>query len=345
MKKKGCKNLTYTQRLQIETLYNAKHSTKQIADILGLCVRTIQYELKRGEYLHTLKTNNFWSGTKTKQVKRYSAQIAHDNYKLACTSKGRPLKVGCDFEFVRYIENRVKNDKISACAVLGQIKRNNMPFKTRISKTTLYRYIEIGIFDNIKLDKRKKKPYRKVMKKAPKGTSIEKRPIEINQRNTFGHWEMDCVCGKNRATLLVLSERLTRKELIFKMENQKAISVVKCLNSLERKFGKRFKQVFKTITVDNGSEFSDYKSMEKSIYGKNTRTSIYYCHPYCSSERGTNERLNREIRRLIPKGSDLSRYSLEDIKKVETWVNNYPREVLGYATSEELFNIYMQAIA
>lgn len=157
---------------------------------------------------------------------------------------------------------------------------------------------------------------------------------------------MDCVCGKTKSVLLVLSERLTRKEIIFKMENQKAVNVVKCLNILERKFGKNFKKIFKTITVDNGSEFSDFIGMQKSCYGKfATRTQVFYCHPYCSSERGTNERLNREIRRLIPKGSDISKYSVKDIQHVEDWVNNYPREVLGFATSEELFNKHLQSIA
>ena len=345
MKKKGTKNLTYTQRLQIETLLNAKHSKSEIASIVGVSLRTIQREVKRGAYIHTTKQDDFWYGTRYIKKTKYSAQISHDKYKLACTSKGRPLKIGNDFEFVRYVEKRVKEDKISACAVLGEIKRHNMPFKTQISKTTLYRYIEIGIFDNLKIGKYVKHPYRKVMKKAPKGTSIEKRPIEVKQRISFGHWEMDCVCGCNKWTWLVLTERLTRKEIIFKMENQKAISVIKCLNSLERKFGKRFKQIFKTITVDNGAEFSNFHDMEKSIYGKNNkRTSIYYCHPYCSCERGSNERLNREIRRLVPKGSDLSKYSSEDVQKIENWVNNYPRQVLGFATSGELFNSYIQQI-
>lgn len=156
---------------------------------------------------------------------------------------------------------------------------------------------------------------------------------------------MDCVCGKTKSVLLVLSERLTRKEIIFKMENQKALSVVRCLNILERRFGKQFKKIFKTITVDNGSEFADYIGMEKSSYGHGKRTSLYYCHPYCSSERGTNERLNREIRRLIPKGSDIGKYTIQDIQRVEDWVNNYPREIFNYATSSELFEKHLRAIA
>lgn len=342
MKKR--KNLTFTQRLQIETLLNAKKSKKEIAKLLNLNLSTIYRELKKGAYEYTLKTNSFWYGIKTKKIIKYSAQIAQDRYNLVCSAKGRPLKIGNDYEFVKYMEKRVIKDKISPCAVLGEIKYKNIPFNTNISKTTLYRYIGMGLFPHIKLAKRKKEYKKTYFKRAPKGTSIELRPLEISQRTSFGHWEMDCVCGKTNSALLVLSERLTRKEIIFKMENQKSANVIKCLDILEKKFGSSFKTVFKTITVDNGSEFADYLGMEKSFYGKDNRTKIYYCHPYSSSERGTNERLNREIRRLIPKGSDISKYSANEIKKVEEWVNDYPREILGYATSSEAFSKQLQSL-
>ena len=105
--------------------------------------------------------------------------------------------------------------------------------------------------------------------------------------------------------------------------------VVKSLNRLERRFGNKFRKVFKTITVDNGSEFSDFVGLEKSIY-KGRRTSVYYCHPYTSCERGSNERLNREIRRIFPKGTDFTKVSEERVKACEDWVNAYPREIFGY---------------
>lgn len=152
---------------------------------------------------------------------------------------------------------------------------------------------------------------------------------------------MDCVCGSSNSTLLVLTERLTRKEIIMKMPNQKSESVIHSLNILETKYGKMFRKIFLSITVDNGSEFADSIALETSKTKRYKRTKLYYCHPYCSCERGTNERINREIRRLIPKGSDLSKYSDDDIQKVENWVNDYPREVLGYNTSKNLFNYYI----
>ena len=96
--------------------------------------------------------------------------------------------------------------------------------------------------------------------------------------------------------------------------------------------------------MDNGAEFADCDGMESSIRSKKKRTTIYYCHPYRSNERGTNERMNREIRRLFPKGTDFSNVSEEEIAKAEEWLNNYPRGVLNYHTPQELFDYYLSLI-
>ena len=352
MKKKGTKNLTYTQRLILESCLKAKLCKKDIAKKLGVSLATVYNEIKRGQFeKKVLSYTDYWGDKHYKTVVAYSPEIAQENYELGKTAKGAPLKVGNDFDFVRYVEKRVLEDKLSPCAVVGEIKRNKM-FRTVISKTTMYRYIELGIFLNIKMRDlpfgRRKKRYRKTTaKRAPKGVSIEKRPVEIAERKTFGNWEMDCVVGKKetKETLLVLTERLTRYEIIIKMNNRKAETVVKSLDKLERRYGRRFKTIFKTITVDNGVEFSDFVGIERSTYSdKQKRTNVYYCHPYTSCERGSNERLNREIRRLLPKGSDFSLFSDVDVKAVEKWVNDYPREIFGYATSSEMFSAQLLAI-
>lgn len=329
------KHLTWTQRLQLESFLMAKMPVKEICKILGVSNSTIYREIKRGKYERL-------DGATWIYHTAYSPDIAHEKYKRNLSAKGPELKIGKDFDFAEYIENRIAKDGYSPCAVLAEIKRSGMQFDTSICPTTLYTYIEKGVFGSLTLKdlpygKRKHHKRKVVAKRAPKGTSIEKRPVEIDKRNTFGHWEMDCVCGSTKATLLVLTERVTRREIIFPMKNQKADSVVSCLNTLERRFGKLFTKVFKTITVDNGSEFADYNGMQKSSYGKRQRVSIYYCHPYSSYERGTNERINREIRRKLPKGTDLSKVSANEIKAVEDWLNNYPRKILNYATSQELF--------
>jgi len=345
MLRKRNKNLSYTQRIQIETLYNSRCPRKKICEIVGIHKSTLCRELKRGAYERKSIYPDFWYGKRIYYKTSYSANIAQERYKRVCSAKGRPLKIGNDYEFVHYIERRVLEEKINPCAILGQIKRNKIAFKTSISRTTLYRYIRMGLFENITLVKRKPEYKKLIVKRAPKGTSIERRPEVINSRTTFGHWEMDCVCGSTKSVFLVLTERLTRKEFIIKMDNQKANSVVKCLDKLEKYYGEVFYKIFKTITVDNGSEFANFYGMERSIlYENKKRTLIYYCHPYTSCERGSNERMNREIRRLVPKGTDISKISEEHTKQIENWLNNYPKSVLHYATANELFNEQLRLI-
>lgn len=337
------KHLTKTSRLQLEAYLKINMPIKEIAEQLNVHISTIYREIKRGKC--ELLDYQF------RTYEAYSPDIAEEQYQTNLKDKGPDIKLGKDYAFVTYVEKRIIEDKLSPCAVLGEIKFNKLFFDTCITKNTLYSYIEKGFFPNLTIkhltmkSKEKKKRRNVVSKRPPRGTSIEQRPKEINDRNTFGHWEMDCVCGSTLSTLLVLTERLTRKEIIFQMPNQKAESVHHCLNILETKYGKMFRKIFLSITVDNGSEFADSIALETSKNGKSKRTKLYYCHPYCSSERGTNERINREIRRLIPKGSDLGKYTKEDIQKVEDWVNDYPREVLGFNTSKNLFNQYILSLA
>ena len=223
-----------------------------------------------------------------------------------------------------------------------------------ITKQTLYKYIYDGIFMRVTADnlaiKRKRKSYHKIHRKAKRaaaGTSIEHRPVDIDTREEFGHWEMDSVMGqqgKSKNALVVLTERKTRYEKIFKVKDHTAASVVKCINSLERKWGRLFSDIFKTITVDNGTEFADCEGIEKKDKKGKKRTEVYYCHPYCSAERGSNENQNRMIRRHIPKGTNFDRKTKKDIQKVEDWLNNYPRPMFGGRSSQELYEEEMRLI-
>ena len=183
--------------------------------------------------------------------------------------------------------------------------------------------------------------------RASKGDIIEKRPAEIAERTTFGHWEMDCVEGKKgtKKTMLVLTKRYTRYEIIRIMKDHTAASVIKALNGIERAYGANFSKVFQSITIDNGSEFSDYEGLERSCRRNGTRTKVYYCHPYSAYERGTNENINKMIRRFLPKGTDFRKVTAAYIQRVETWINNYPREILGFETSGSLFERYVAEAA
>lgn len=338
------KRMTYTDRLKLEALYNAHIPVKQIAKALGFSFQAIYYELKKGIYMHR---NTDWTETQ-----KYSCDKAQEKTDYAKTSKGAHLKLGNDYAFVNFVEKMIKL-KYSPAAILSIIKRDNLQFNTKVCRVTLYSYIDKGLFLNItnkdllrKGDK--KKTYKKVrIKKAPAGTSIEKRPDYVDYRNEFGHWELDSVVGKRKKgeVLLVLTERKTRYEIIYKAKDKTALSVVHFLNKLERKYKKHFSFIFKSITVDNGSEFSYYNEMEySSIYKNKLRTKIYYCHPYSAWERGSNEIQNAFIRRFLPKGTEFEFISQKQIDNIAEFINTYPRELFNFDNSLNLFLLELNKI-
>ena len=315
------KTLTWNDRLQIEAWLRVDTPIKVIAEQLGVHISTVYREIKRGQYEHL---NSDWT-TET----RYSPEISEQKKQDNLRAKGGDLKIGNDVEYANYLEYKVCVEKYAPGAILGEIKRNGLQFQTSISKTTFYRYIESGVFltltnKNLPIKKNKTEhKYDRVQraKRPPRGESIKKRPEEIATRLTFGHWEMDCVEGKKgtRKTLLVLTERKTRNEIIRLMNDKTAASVIKALNALEKQLGSElFAQVFQTITVDNGSEFSDYEGIEKSLIHKgHKRTKVYFCHPYSAYERGSNENQNRMVRRHYPKGYDFTNTTPAEIRKLE----------------------------
>lgn len=163
--------------------------------------------------------------------------------------------------------------------------------------------------------------------------SIERRPDEVDKRLVFGHFELDTVLGKREGIhecLMTITERKTRFEMIFKINSKKSEDVVNKFNQIKDFMKGNFNKVFKSLTTDNGSEFSDFLGIIKD-----TKTNIYFCHPYCSGEKGTNERNNEIIRYFIPKGGLIENYSYGDINNIVDWMNNDPRKILDYKTPIE----------
>lgn len=342
------KHLSQNDRIKMETMLNSGHKVVEVAEYLHVHRSTIYREIKRGEYTH--RNSDYTEET------RYSSDLGQKNHDWNAQGKGRNIKIGNDRPLAEYIEEKIIEDKYSPEAALAAAAESSIEFTTSISVRTLYRYIDKGIF--LKLTnkdlpvkgKRKKHNKRvKVQKRASAGESIENRPDEVKNREIFGHWEMDTVKGKQGVTkscMLVLTERKTRDEIIVKLPDQKAASVVEAIDRLERKWGDMFTKVFRSITVDNGVEFSDYEGLERSVLHEGEkRTFAFYCHPYSSWERGSNENNNRLIRRHIPKGEDFDEKQDRDIEYIENWINNYPRGIFGFKTSAQLFEEEIRNLA
>ncbi len=337
--KKG-KHLEYSERQSIERWFNRDKRTKvEIAKLLDRTEKTIRNEIKRGLVKNlTTELIEIWV---------YSADVAQQKYEYYLRAKGPKLKIDNDYELKEYIEKSIKEDKKSPEVIAKEIEKKNL--KTKMCARTIRNNIYAGDIYDIKptdmiynkkyKDKNKDKT---ICEKVPPEKSIDYRPEEANTREEYGHWEGDLVIGtKERgAVLFTLTERKTREEIIIKIAGKKAEYVIKALDLIERKYKKEFYNKFKTITFDNGGEFRNWKLLEKSYYKrrKSVRTQVYYAHPYRSGERGSNENANRLIRRFIPKGIDITPISEEYIQKIEDWINNYPRAMFNYKSTNEILS-------
>jgi len=331
------KYLTFTDRLKIEMLYNRHVPKKEIARELNCCLKTIYNEIPLGLYdhleRHFYKTERF-----------YSAEIAQNKHDWRVSAKGRPLALGHNYDFTNNVREYIIVHHFAPDVITHLL--SNAGFFT-VSTTTLYRYIDAGYIPGVSnsnlMSKRKRKySYIPKVKRAPKGTSIELRSHDIDTREEFYHWEMDSIIGMTKGTkqsALTLVERKSQYIIIRKARDKSASETTRILKSLDCKY------TFKTITVDNGSEFADNKGMEKKKDGS-TRTKVYYCHPYSSYERGTNENMNRMIRRFVPKGKSLKNINQKQLTEIETWLNNYPRRILGYKTPQQVYdeNIFKEKL-
>jgi len=338
------KHLKWEERLKIEAYRESRLAAKDIALLLGRSRRTIERELKRGEVEHKQ------SDLRMKTV--YNAEHAQIDHGMNGFVKGPQMKIDKNRKIEKFIRKGI--EKKSSPAVIA-MRLKNKGEHWSVSAKTIYNYIDKKEIRGITNDDLWEKTLRskgkrrkvRVLKTHPRRNSIEKRPDEVEDRKVFGHWEIDLVVGPqtgSKPALLTLVERKTRQCIIRKLQDKTQDSVIAAIDSLERKMGAtKFRRVFKSVTADNGSEFLDVDRMETSCLSKKKRFDMYYAHPYASYERGTNENTNRIIRRFIAKGSDIAKITHKKIAWVEQWINNYPRKIIGFKTSEEYFNMEITA--
>lgn len=274
-------------------------------------------------------------------IKRQNNKKGSNHSKLTKASK-----------FIKLVVDEVKSSKLKSIdEVINDLKINRkseiegMP---TICTSTMYTYVKknylaIKPIDLPRMLRRKTKNYKRYILKRQRGTSIDERPEFINNRSEFGHWEGDLVTGPRdgqNGAFLTLAERQTRFYYMIPIKNKKSKTIYMAINKLAKKLGPHFKEIFKSITFDNGAEFSRYKSIEKRYNIK-----IYFAHPYASYERGTNEITNQLIRYFIPKGTDINTVDKYLIKEIQLGINNKKRKILGYQPSEFFFKKQIDLIS
>lgn len=329
--KKGT-HLTEDERKRIAVLHKEGYSPYKIGKILNRASNTIRNELKRGT---TVVIVGYFE---KKEYFPDTGQAVYEKNRSRCRS---PKKIETCSRFINFVEDEVLQKKRSfASARMKAINEGAFDESETCSVCTLYKYTEMGLLKikNIDLPEKVSRKHRGYGKdrshKRLQGVSIEERPERINNREEFGHWEIDLVIGKKEGkdnVLLTLTERKTRMEIVRKIKGKTIEAVHRFIKKL-RKDTPFFDRIFKSITTDNGSEFAQLWKLGKSL-----GIDIYYAHPYSSWERGLNENTNRIVRRFVRKGTAIKNYTRTQIAEVERWINTMYRKVLGWRTAEECF--------
>lgn len=314
MKRNTYSHITKPERQEIAILLEKGYSQRDIAKVLDRNVSSISREIRH---------------RKTKG--KYDPEKAHHKARVKRqASKYQGMKVVGDPRLQNYIEAKLREDW-SPEAVSGRIKEIDRHLKY-ISTKGIYKFVTSAygarFLSHLTYKGKRRKP-----KTASRVTRIEnrvfidERPKIIEKRGRFGDWEGDfIVSGRNGSgALLVLHERKARYALIRKIT---AVSIDKVHGLLYEMTGG---VVMNTLTLDNDIVFQKHEEMSQILGAP-----VYFCHPYHSWEKGGVENTNKLIRRYIPKGSDISKFSDEYIHEVEIKLNSRPRKCLRFKTPEEV---------
>lgn len=216
---------------------------------------------------------------------------------------------------------------------------NTMPQEHQISTSTIYRGIKKKLFPKPYFEKLRR--YGKYLNRnhqvKRKGydfsevRSIAQRPFEVLSRQEIGHWELDSVvlrpeCGCHLATMV---ERKSRLVYVRKIPNKKAKTMADAVIAALRDLPA---SMVKTLTVDRGLEFTDWKRIERELGVK-----VYFCDPYKPYQRGSNENTNGLLRQFFPRRKILPPITDDHVAKVQELINNRPRKCLNWSSPYQVF--------
>lgn len=310
-------HLTIEDRKNIERFYQKGLKITEIAERIGVHKSTISRELKRnrnkdGEYNAI--------GAQRKATKRRK------------NSANKPFLVRNKeaYKFVIHGLNRFWSpEEIS----------NTMPKNLRICTATIYRAMKKKLIDTKYIKKlrfyNKRFGPKKSNNNKPKPheeKNIATRPEYIETRENYGHWELDTLVLRDecKCHLAVFVERKSRFVIIVKIPNKKAKTMT---DAIVAAFEKLPLHLRKTLTVDNGAEFSDWRGIEARLPG----TTVYYCNPHSPWQKGAVEKMNGLIRQFFPRKTILPEVTDTYVLEVQNLLNNRPRKSLNWATPAMFF--------
>ena len=318
-------HLTEKERYVISHLVLAEFSLREIGRRLGRHHTSISREIKRNRPTYADDAVYWYYVTHPVAMERrhVARSYRRQNHK--------PL--------VEYVERKLRLDWPPE-AIAARIKID-YPHdeRMRISHETIYRWVYLVASEEGTLHNHLRRRHKKRRKQKRYGSgrrfiadrvSIHQRPAIVSGRERFGDWEGDTLEGaRGSGGLATHVERKSRFLIAAKLSDKKAAT----MNAQTiRAFTKLPRVMRQTLTVDNGSEFSQFKKLEKKV-----RLTVYFADPYAAWQRGTNENTNGLLRHYYPKGTDFRTISEKEIELVVKKVNNRPRKCLNYRTPHEVF--------
>lgn len=325
---KKANKLTAQERDLIAVWYGQGVSRRQIAKFLRRSPSTISREIERNSF----------------QGRFYVAIHAQAKAEKRKSQAGRRHPLKNPFVYAYVIEKL--RDGWSPEQIAGRLRKING--KTVICHETIYRFIysdhpqakRLKLWEYLpwKRKKRKKKSGRRRQRvRIPNRVSIHQRPTVIDQRLVFGHWEGDTLEGKGKKQgIHTQVERVSRYLLAQKLERLTSQATLKAQKELFANLPSKARQ---STTLDNGREFVKHIKLKKELGIK-----TYFADPYSAWQRGTIEHHNGLLRRYLPKGTDFSKITQEELNEIIEEINNKPRKVLNYNTPKEVFEAYLKRL-
>jgi transposase, IS30 family len=306
------RRVTGEDRLRIKDGLDAGLTKSAIADKLGFHKATITREISRNKGLRGYRPKQAHSLATARE------DAKHGPYKL------NPVVMTMITE---RLELKWSPEQIS--------NRLRVDGEADISTETIYKFIDQDRENGGDLWRHLRRASRQRRRRFPSedrrgqiqnAVPISERSKKANKRKILGHWERDTMLGKNRKTgVLVMTDRKSRFNKFRKLSRRLAPMVtnetIKALKGLP----------VKSITNDRGQEFSDHERCAKKM-----KVKIYFCDPYSSYQRGTNENRIGILRQYFPKKTDLTQLSNKQLEKIEFEINNRPMKCLDWLTPYEV---------
>ena len=295
------KQLTAEKKAQIDILLTHGLSMRKVAEILGISHSTIS-RYKSGIY----------KKRKIDITKKYDIFLqylySHYNYKTCsievCVHKFKKSYINAPSPNVKQVYNWINEGKI-------KLTKKDLCYKKHKSNRSSMMSHTKWNFDNKTV------------------LPISLRPKYINKREELGHLEIDSILGlkKEYSSIISIVDRCSRRVWLIKAEYKNEYYIDKLIYN----FLLKNEVLVKSITVDNGLEFDALGLTAKKLGVK-----LYKCDPYCSFQRGTNERTNALVRRFIPKGSSMKFVSQVYLDEICFEINSMPRKLFDYKCSYDI---------